>query len=95
MIEIFSDGQATQYKQKYNFYLTSIKLSKLGFKNVTWSFFESGHGKGIPDAVGGSVKKYVDKQVKYGKDDTSASEFVMYCRLERRLRYISYQRNSY
>ena len=45
-LEIFSDGPVTQYRQKGNFYLTTTCPKQLGFENVQWSFFESGHGKG-------------------------------------------------
>jgi hypothetical protein len=27
------------------------------FCGGTWNFYESGHGKGIPDGVGGSLKR--------------------------------------
>ncbi|MES9884828.1 MAG: hypothetical protein ABW185_28615 [Sedimenticola sp.] len=75
-VEIFSDGPTTQYKQKGNFYLLSTQIFDMGFSNATWNFFEPGHGKGTPDAVGGSLKRSADKKVKYGTDITSASVFV-------------------
>lgn len=74
-LEIFSDGPVTQYRQKGNFYLTTTCPKQLGFENVQWSFFESGHGKGIPDAVGGFVKRSADDHVKYGKDIMNAKDF--------------------
>ena len=75
-IEIFSDGPATQYRQKANFYLASINPRDIGFETMKWSFFESGHGKGTPDAVGGSVKRLADDCVKYGRDIQSGSDLV-------------------
>ena len=74
-IEIFSDGPTTQYRQKGNFYLTSTHLTNMGFVESKWSFFESGHGKGVPDAVGGSVKRYADSKVKFGTNILSAKDF--------------------
>lgn len=75
-IYIFSDGPTTQYRQKCNFFMFSTELHKLGFSYAEWNFFESGHGKGIPDAVGGSLKRKADSKVKFGCDITSAKTFV-------------------
>lgn len=43
---------------------------------MEWNFFESGHGKGVPDAIGGALKRNADRNVKYGNDVTSAKDFV-------------------
>ncbi|MCG8046239.1 MAG: hypothetical protein N0E48_11390, partial [Candidatus Thiodiazotropha endolucinida] len=75
-IEFFSDGPLSQYRQKGNFYMLTQIPIKFGFQNVKWSFFESGHGKGIPDAVGGSLKREANRRVKYGHDITCAKDFV-------------------
>lgn len=34
----------------------------------TWNYFEAGHGKGITDGVGGTVKRTADRLVNEGKD---------------------------
>ena len=47
----------------------------MGFKGACWNFHESGHGKGIPDAVGGSLKRTADTRVRCGEDVTSATKF--------------------
>jgi hypothetical protein len=47
-IHFFSDGPSTQYRQKNNFYMFSRELEERGFKNGTWNFHKSGHGKGAP-----------------------------------------------
>lgn len=75
-IYIFSDGPTTQYRQICNFFMFSTELHKLGFSYAEWNFFESGHGKGIPDAVGGSLKRKADSKVKFWCDITSAKTFV-------------------
>ncbi|CAC5359740.1 unnamed protein product [Mytilus coruscus] len=75
-LEIFSDGPTTQYRQKGNFYLACTNLPKYGFQNFCWNFFEAGHGKGIPDAVGGALKRHADTEVKFGKDITNADIFL-------------------
>ena len=75
-IELFSDGPTTQYREKGNFYLASVEPQQLGFEMITWNFFEAGHGKGVPDAVGGTLKRNADRVVKYGKDVTSGQHCV-------------------
>ncbi|WAR31462.1 hypothetical protein MAR_034004 [Mya arenaria] len=62
-LEIFSDGPVTQYRQKGNFYLASVKGKEFGFDDIKWSFFEAGHGKGVPGAIEDSnVKMYLVKE---------------------------------
>ena len=75
-VEFFNDGPSSQYRQKYNFYLLVSEPYNLGFQNVEWNFFEAGHGKGVPDAVGGSIKRKADQKVKYGQTIMSANMFV-------------------
>jgi hypothetical protein len=48
--------------------LFSTVLHKMGFEFGSWNFFESGHGKGAPDAIGGSVKRQADNLVLTGLD---------------------------
>lgn len=75
-VEFFSDGPTTQYRQKGNVYFACTEPQKLGFERVVWNFFEAGHGKGVPDAVGGVVKRNADSKVKYGQDIMSGKQFV-------------------
>ena len=75
-IHFFSDGPTVQYRQKGNFFLFSTKLNELGFEHGTWNFFEAGHGKGIPDAIGGALKRRADKSVLHGVDIMSAQNFI-------------------
>ena len=74
VIHFYSDGPSSQYRQKNNFYLHSVFTKKLNLQYSTWSYFESGHGKGVADGIGGSVKRILDRQVCYGRDITSASD---------------------
>lgn len=70
-IFFFSDGPSSQHRQ--NFFL--IKYYSSFYKvDITWSFFESGHGKGVADAIGGVVKRALDRQIAYGKDIISATD---------------------
>lgn len=60
VIHFYSDGPTTQYRNKLNFYIFTVFTVKLELKYCTRNLFESGHGKGAPDAVGGSVKRRAD-----------------------------------
>ena len=75
-VHIFSDGPTSQYRQKGNFYMFCTKLAKMGFTHAWWNIFEAGHGKGIPDAIGGALKRRADLAVKMGTDITCAIDFV-------------------
>lgn len=67
-LHVFSDGPATQYKQKGNFYLLSKEPFKKWFKDISWNFFEASHGKGAPDGVGGTLERSADTIVCHGED---------------------------
>lgn len=68
VLHFFSDGPSTQYKQKKNFYLFTTMIFDFKFKAATWSFFESGHGKGAADGVGATLKRTADQIVAHGTD---------------------------
>lgn len=53
---IFSDGAASQFKQRFSMCNLTYLAEALNM-NFEWNFFESYHGKGAVDAVGGKVKK--------------------------------------
>ena len=74
-VHIFSDGPVTQYRQKQNFFLLSTKPFQSDFKLITWNFFESSHGKGAPDGVGGALKRSADRIVAHGVDVPNAITF--------------------
>lgn len=67
-VHFFSDGPATQYKQKKNFFLFTNYVTDMGFPHSTWNFSEAGHGKGAADGVGGAIKRRLDNLVKHGTD---------------------------
>ncbi|CAH2982329.1 unnamed protein product [Chilo suppressalis] len=67
-VHFFSDGPATQYKQKKNFFLFTKFTVNMGFPLSTWNFSESAHGKGAADGVGGGLKRRLDDNVKHGID---------------------------
>lgn len=67
-LHVFSDGPATQYKQKGNFYMFATQIFQYGFTAGTSNFHEASHGKGTPDGVGGALKRSADRMVRQGKD---------------------------
>jgi hypothetical protein len=73
-LHFFSDGPTTQYRNKLNFWLLSTLIYDMGFHSASWNFFESGHGKGAPDAIGGSVKRQADALVLTGLDIPDAKK---------------------
>ena len=58
-ITIVSDSPTKQYRNKTIFYY--MKRFVQSFKDVEfkWIFLEAGHGKGIPDGIGATVKKAI------------------------------------
>lgn len=75
-IHFFSDGPATQYRQKQNFYFISHRIFREYYIiRVTWNFFEAGHRKGAADGVGGYLKRTADGKVAAGSDISNAEDF--------------------
>ncbi|XP_068228638.1 uncharacterized protein [Palaemon carinicauda] len=56
VITIISDSATAQYRNKGNFYLMR-RFAKQNNLEMKWIYLEGGHGKGIADAVGASVKQ--------------------------------------
>ena len=55
-INYFSDGAASQYKNKYNF--ANLMNHKYDFAvEAEWNFFATSHGKGACDGLAGSIKR--------------------------------------
>ncbi|KAK3108762.1 hypothetical protein FSP39_015119 [Pinctada imbricata] len=76
-IHFFSDGLTFQYRQKANFFLLSTEIFNEGFSKATWNFHEAGHGKGIPDGIGGTLKRSADLTIRQGKVDImNAQQFI-------------------
>lgn len=75
-LHFYSDGATSQYKQKGNFYLFSKEMSEWGICFATLNFHESDHWKGVPDGVGGSLKRTGNVLVMHGHDITDAASFI-------------------
>ena len=72
-VSFFSDGAASQFKQRFlfhNYYLLRSRLD-YGLK-TTWNFFAMWHGKGAVDGIGGNVKRLVWNAVRAGAFVTNA-----------------------
>lgn len=53
----FSDGAASQYKNKYNFLNLMNHKKDFGI-DAEWHFFATSHGKGACDGIGDTVKRH-------------------------------------
>ena len=72
---VFSDGPATQYRQKNNLFAFCRLRDYLPDVNeAEWHFFEASHGKGAPDGIGGALKRAADRIVSHGHDLRSAKD---------------------
>ena len=64
-VDIFSDGAAQHFKQKYMLCFMTLSESECHVK-INWHFFATSHGKGAVDGIGGHVKRAVWNAVKAG-----------------------------
>ena len=62
-LDIFTDGAASQFKNKYIFCFLCTKLPVISAIKITWHFFATSHGKGAVDGIGGVVKRAVSTAV--------------------------------
>ena len=79
---IWSDGCAGQFKSARSFYWLSHIHKEIGVRH-TWSFFETGHGKGEHDGAGACVKRAL-RRYQMSHDATrlkSSKEVVDWCTL--------------
>ncbi|CAF1047601.1 unnamed protein product [Didymodactylos carnosus] len=74
-INFFSDGAASQFKQRYHF-RNLVSLASEYKISMHWCFFATSHGKGTVDAIGGVVKRVVWSAVLGGEACRSAADFV-------------------
>lgn len=77
-ISIFSDGSASQFKNR--FILSSLSLMEENHNiKITWSFFATSHGKGAVDGIGGIVKRAVWLAIRARKAQIeTAKDFAEY-----------------
>ena len=65
-IHYWSDSPSSQYRNKYIFNLIANHHEMYDIHAV-WNNFESGHGKGPYDGLGGSCKRLADEAIRCGK----------------------------
>ena len=77
VLDIFSDGAGSQFKQRYlfsNLYAWEQDYSL----SIKWNFFATSHGKDVVDGIGGTVKRAVWRRVKSEKVHiTSAEQYAV------------------
>jgi hypothetical protein len=75
-VMFFSDGAASQFKQRYLFRNLTRMADNYKLK-LSWHFFATSHGKGVVDGLGGTVKRLVWQQIlaKQGRC-TNAADFI-------------------
>ena len=79
VINVFSDGAASQFKQSYLFSNLHEWENEYSM-TLIWNFFATSHGKGAVDGIGGTVKRSVSRVVRGGTtaplDATSYAEIA-------------------
>jgi len=71
-INIISDSPVSQYRNKTTIYFMK-KYATTEQVDIKWIFLESGHGKGVADAVGAAVKRKFDEVVSFDPDNSFAN----------------------
>ncbi|CAF1093268.1 unnamed protein product [Didymodactylos carnosus] len=72
IINIISDSPISQYRNKTMFYLIKKFAAKQKIK-IKWIYFEAGHGKGVADSIGATLKRKMDEAINYNPDDSFSS----------------------
>lgn len=65
-MHFWTDSPTSQYRNKTMFDIISRLKVEYGIMG-SWHYFESGHGKGPCDGVGGTTKRNADNAIKQGK----------------------------
>lgn len=66
VLHIWTDSPTSQYRNKTIFNAISQSPDVLNFF-IWWNYYESGHGKSVCDAIGGTAKRVTDIAVRQGK----------------------------
>ena len=75
-IHYLSDSPSSQYRNKHLMYIIAQHDKMFGIP-CTWTYFESGHGKGPCDGIGGSSKRLADLAVKTDKRASDARRILL------------------
>lgn len=60
---VFSDGAASQFKNRFLVNYLELLREKFKLKTLEWHFFATSHGKGVVDGIGGTVKNVARRQM--------------------------------
>ena len=66
-IDVFSDGAASQFKQRFLFSNLHKLQDDFELDELRWHYFATSHGKGIVDGLGGTVKRSVWREIRSGR----------------------------
>ncbi|KAJ8048235.1 hypothetical protein HOLleu_00469 [Holothuria leucospilota] len=89
-IHYWTDSPTAQYRNKTIFSIVADHHTIFDGIYATWNYFESGHGKGPCDGVGGTVKRLADDAVKRGAVIQNANDFYSWAVQEREKTGIEY-----
>lgn len=76
-IYYFSDGAASQYKNKTNIWNLTKHEQKYGI-SAEWNFFGTSHGKNVSDGLGGTLKRLVSRASIQSTESVINSPNAMY-----------------
>ena len=95
-IHFWTDSPSSQYRNKYIFHELMQFVSLYGFK-ARWNYFESGHGKGPCDGLGGTAKRQACDAVKQGKSciQDAADFFTWATENQKSINYRFYTHDDY
>ncbi|CAF1132322.1 unnamed protein product [Didymodactylos carnosus] len=74
-IIFFSDGVASQFKQRFLF-RNLARMSNEHDLKLLWNFFATSHGKRVVDGIGGTVKRMVWQEMMTKRQCKTAADFV-------------------
>ena len=66
VVHYWTDSPSSQYRRKIAFYIVSDHRNIFGV-NAIWDFFDSGHGKGSCNGIGGTSKRTADLAIRQGR----------------------------
>ena len=95
-IQYWTDSPSSQYRNRYIFDVLCRHEQLFGIK-ASWHFFESGHGKGPCDSLGGAAKRHASEAVRQGKTTIQdAHDFFNWAKgSEKSIRYLFYSQEEY
>ena len=76
--DIFSDGVAQHFKQKYTLCNITYGITDY-YLSLNWHFFASSHGKGAVDEIGGMMKHHVWHRVRSRREFVNDALSVFQC----------------